>query len=780
MKTKLPLLVLVICHAIFSGVDGQQTLLVDFGANAGSNIYNTVQFPGWNNVTISPTLTYTNSGGHTGITLSSTPADSSNFSNYTCITGNAYTFNYGDRIYITWYNNTGMDITFNPLISFSDNDYPVDAPGEPQWFISNKYSDFYFLPGDTIRTIYDFTNNITCGPMVSASEGSWSVINICANTIVPGIILDKIYIGPADTTAPPSVQNLHVVSSDSKSITLAWDAVTDNSGGDGLLRYKIYENGLPFGFSDSSSFTAFALESGKQYSFSVTAIDLCRNESSSLAVVQASTSMYIEQTGLINPYLNLEYLGAFRLPDGGVNSDFSYMESDLAFYPLGDPGNSDAYSGSLFCAGNAVDRYVAEISIPVPVISATHNVNDLNVAVFLQDFTDIKSPNVPVIPFSWSKGPALEYMPTQAGQTQPYLYTCFGDYFQWNGERLKSFGASSLDFTNPNPIGGWYLGSETLYSEPNYMTTILFNFDMPAAINNHLLVAGGSRPGDVHHGPTLVAYSPWNDGTPLPGDDVHLSFTPLLMYDNDAGTNYLEGHSYGDLWSGGSWLSTESKQAVVIAGNKGRGDSWYGYDNGEPAFNVMFNVPTPVEPEDKGPRQSWFDALFLFYRPSDLQAVAVGNMLPYEPQPYAVLDLEPYLFYPNDETPYYGRKYHGPGGMTFDRQNGLIYMLEQNVTGIDTSVAIVHVWHVNSLVGINEHEQNNNYHISSFSGKITAESENSAEFTVDIFDITGKLFYSGNFSGAGEHSIPLNISNALCIVRITDKDNVITKKVFVK
>jgi hypothetical protein len=762
--------------AIVSG----QALLVNFGSNSGTNVYNTAQFSGWNNVTISSTTSYTAGSGVAGTTMLTVPTDSNQFSNFTCISGNARQFNYGERIILTWHNNTGADVTFNPLISFIDSDNPVNSPAEPQWFILGKLADYYFLDGDTIQTIYDITNATTCGPMIPASEGTWSRINVCANTIQSGIILDKIKIGQADTVAPGIPTNLTVVSSDENSASLSWDPVTDNSGGDGLFHYEIWENGQAFGLSDSASFTAYLLESGHNWHFSVRSVDNAGNKSGFSNIVTPSTSSFVPSSGILNPYTDLQYMGAFLLPTGGTGSDFGYMDTDLAFYQNGDPGNTDAWPGSLFLAGNATQRFVSEINIPVPVISAGHNVNDLNHAGFLQDFTDIRSPNQPVVLYSWSRGPALEYLPAQTGQTEGYLYTCFGDYYQWNGERLKSFGASRIDFSSPSPQGGWYLGSETPFSIPYYMTTITFNFSLPSAINGHLLVAGGSRPGDVHHGPTLMAYSPWNDGTPLPADNSHLSYTPLLMYDADAGTNRLNGYSYCDMWTGGAWATAGAEQAVVISGVKGRGLEWYGYDNGESTFNVMFNVPTPTEPEDHAPRQSHFDPMILFYDPADLLQVAAGTMQTYEPQPIAVLFVNQYLFYPNTNGPTYGQKFKGPGGMAFDRQHGLLYMIEQNATGIDTSEAIIHVWKINPLGAIKENVTPESFNVYSDGHIITVRCTESADAKIELFNLDGQLMYSGQMKNETQYSFSVNTATAICLIRITSQEKVQVNKLLLR
>ena len=93
---------------------------------------------------------------------------------------------------------------------------------------------------------------------------------------------------------------------------------------------------------------------------------------------------------------DLTYRGAFRLPDTHEMPEeeswnWSTWCSAMAYYPNGDPsGPSDGYPGSIFGVGNDLHQYVSEIDIPVPVVSAGKNLDDLNRAQTLQVFADIR------------------------------------------------------------------------------------------------------------------------------------------------------------------------------------------------------------------------------------------------------------------------------------------------------------------------------------------------------------------------------------------------------
>jgi len=776
MKTTITtlLLILLVNFSVFS-----QVLLVDYGLNAASNIYNTAIFPGWNNVSLSSTTHYTSSGGVSGTCMTS--AQASPFSNYTCISGNPRNFVRGQRIFLTWYNSSSNPLDFNPLISFTDNNNPVNTAGQPLWFIVGKYDNYWIDPGQTLVTYYDITDATDAGEIFPMSQGTYSLLNVCVNTTEPGLILDKIEIGLADTVAPSVPQNLQISQTTSNSKRLSWSSANDNPGGDGMSHYDIFVNNLHFGVSQTNQFTAHLLESGKNYTFQVRAVDNNRNFSVLSNTVNGSTTAAGYGWHLFDPQEHITYKGAFRLPDGGVGSDFNYMDGDPAYYPDGNPTNTDAYPGSLFIAGDATHRYVAEISIPEPVISPATNLNDLNQATFLQNFANVVSPNVQYAAWGWKKGPALEYLPAQSGQTQGYLYTCFGEYYAWDGERFNSFGACNTTLSSPSPAGGWIIGPQgDGMQAPHYMTFISFLFASPYQINGHLLIAGGSRPGNLHNGPTLVAYSPWNDGTPLPGNNTLLSYTPLLMYDDDFGTNHLNGYSYCDYWYGGQWIRTGNRQSVVISGMKARGRAWYGYNNGESTFNVMMNVPTPDEPEDHGPRQSFAQAMLLFYNPQDLIDVATGIQNTWEPQPYAVLDLNDYFYYPNNYDPDYIYRYKGAGGMAYDRERGTLYVTERGVTGNDNTVAIVHVWQINHEASCEESASQDNikvYYSQGYMNIISDEILKNA--TVQVFDISGKLMTLFEIKNSNCANFAFSASEGVYIVNLKTEKFVKTTKLII-
>ncbi|HQN29348.1 MAG TPA: hypothetical protein PLT43_12315, partial [Mesotoga sp.] len=95
-------------------------------------------------------------------------------------------------------------------------------------------------------------------------------------------------------------------------------------------------------------------------------------------------------TGRIMPE-DFEYLGAFLVPqwiDGTPDAEsWEWGGMSMTYDPSGDPkGKKDGFPGSIYGTGHDVWNLVSEIDIPVPVISPTRSISDLNTARTLQPF----------------------------------------------------------------------------------------------------------------------------------------------------------------------------------------------------------------------------------------------------------------------------------------------------------------------------------------------------------------------------------------------------------
>jgi hypothetical protein len=307
------------------------------------------------------------------------------------------------------------------------------------------------------------------------------------------------------------------------------------------------------------------------------------------------------------------------------------------------------------------------------------------------------------------------------------IHIGWGQHFQEDAEdRVATHGWFNPTLSTPNMRGTWFIGDQSPYSVNGYM------LEIPAAwadqyAQSRYLGAGRFKDGGWSGmGPALFAYRPWIDsaGTPSPSD-THLQETVLLLYEKSTNTENIEralnGYQHPDEWEGGAWITTASgKTGVLFAGNKGTGAKyWYGFIN--PAgpdvpcpyaeFIGQFTVcrladgtPCPAQDlvecnghtSERGWWSSRFTAQFILYDPADLARVANGQAQPWQPQPYAVVDIESRLFHnpAGVEQELLGsgvQRRYKIGDVTFDRANGLLYVLELFA---DEAKPVVHVWRV--------------------------------------------------------------------------------------
>jgi len=392
--------------------------------------------------------------------------------------------------------------------------------------------------------------------------------------------------------------------------------------------------------------------------------------------------------GRIQPR-DLVYQGAFRLPDGPEEFAWLWSGQGLTYYPGGDSkGPDDGYPGSLFGIGHDWHQHVSEVSIPKPVVSKAKNLAELNTAGTLQPFADIRGK---LFPGDLEQARCdIEYLPPQGEQRTGKLYFCWGPHMA-DTETVPSHGMCELTLKDPQPAGLWKLGD--LW---NYVTTdYIFAIDKAWADRHSpglLLATGRFRDGGQGSmGPPLFAYGPWNEGNP-PAPGAKLKAVTLLRYSSiyDAQNEGAEPHKmkdyhHSDDWAGGAWVTAGGKSAVVFVGTKGRGKCWYGFANGVvwPEEGPWPEVP-PAPNDQRGWWSSEFVARMVFYDPADLAAVVAGKKQPWEPQPYATMDLEPLLW---SKVP--GKRMRKVGAAAFDRQRGRLFVVELRA---DEDKSLIHVW----------------------------------------------------------------------------------------
>jgi hypothetical protein len=434
-------------------------------------------------------------------------------------------------------------------------------------------------------------------------------------------------------------------------------------------------------------------------------------------------------SGLVQPS-DLAYAGAFRLPGGDTPPQtFAYGGNAMTFNPDGDPSNSDAYPGSLFVMGHDRMAYgglpdgsqVAEVSIPVP--GRASDPADLPQAGFIQGFYDVTAgffTQLEEIPKA-----GMQYL--NHPDTGPKIHLCWGQHLQ--PQDLPSHAWFDATLATPNTRGVWFIGDHNLYSTNGYM------FDIPAAwadahAQGRYLATGRFRDGGQGGmGPALFAYRPWLAGGSAPGSGTRLAETTLLLYENAYNTDdfvrNMNGYQHADEWEGGAWITTPSgKTAVLFAGTKSTGTKhWYGYINARgPEYPCVdahvtdyvtcrMTDGSSCPPEDfsgccdeaqgtcvtgRGWWSTSFDAQFILYDPADLARVAAGEIEPWEPQPYASLDVDDHLYLDPPAWDVYVlgmgvQRRNRIGAAAYDRDNGLFYVLELYAEG---GKPVVHVWRI--------------------------------------------------------------------------------------
>jgi hypothetical protein len=375
---------------------------------------------------------------------------------------------------------------------------------------------------------------------------------------------------------------------------------------------------------------------------------------------------------------DLVYRGAFRLPDLGTGLGWEWSGAALTYFPDGDPhGADDGFPGSLFGTGHDWYQEVSEISIPVPVISPEKKLDALNIATTLQELADLTDGLFGELEIPRA---GLEYLPAQGSQITGKLYFARAAHMG-EGDTLPTHGWCELTIADSASAGLWRIGDWPNYVTGDYLFAVPRSWADRHTPGQYLVTGRFRDGGQSAQGPALFTIGPWNHGNPPPHGTT-LAATPLLIYPAyPAEQDVYPDYHHSDEWTGGAWLTAGTRSAVVLAGSKGIGDCWYGCSDGR-----VWEPPYPDDCDDRGWWSTTFDPQIIFYDPADLAAVADGSAEPWSPQPYARLSLEEQLFHRLPD-PHKERL----GAVAYDRDNGLLYVLEPLV---DNDRPIVHVWQI--------------------------------------------------------------------------------------
>ncbi len=244
----------------WGSVSGEtEILMADFGGTASENVFG---ISGWNTVIKDVYTGYRNCGpGGTTVTVGSAGTY-----DYQGVTGQPRTFAAGERIAVTWYNNSDATVTFTPKISFDDPDRRAMG----------------------ITGIWHSMSGVTAGPRETAqsffeldadSEGTYGIVNVNVNYANHEILIcDKIgLIIPGTDTEPPSApQNLRAEIIFGLHILLMWDTSSDSTA---VAGYRTYGgDGAEIGDTADTQYMIADAGPGT-HTYTVTAYDVSGNES---------------------------------------------------------------------------------------------------------------------------------------------------------------------------------------------------------------------------------------------------------------------------------------------------------------------------------------------------------------------------------------------------------------------------------------------------------------------------------------------------------------------
>ncbi|MDZ4814044.1 MAG: glycosyl hydrolase family 18 protein [Pseudomonadota bacterium] len=123
----------------------------------------------------------------------------------------------------------------------------------------------------------------------ATDNGSASTTSATVNITVNG--------GGTDTTPPGVPSGLNSPSLTSSSISLSWNASSDNAGGSGVAGYDVYRDGALVGSPAGTSFTNSGLTAATNYAYRVRARDNAGNASAQSGAITARTRDIDPPTG---------------------------------------------------------------------------------------------------------------------------------------------------------------------------------------------------------------------------------------------------------------------------------------------------------------------------------------------------------------------------------------------------------------------------------------------------------------------------------------------------
>jgi chitodextrinase len=122
----------------------------------------------------------------------------------------------------------------------------------------------------------------------TASNGAHTLAAVARDAAGNSTTSTSITVTVSNDTTPPTTPTSLVASNiTTSSVTISWNASTDNVG---VAGYRVYRNGSQIGTTSSTSFTDSGLSSGTSYSYNVAAFDAAGNTSAQSAGLSVTTT----------------------------------------------------------------------------------------------------------------------------------------------------------------------------------------------------------------------------------------------------------------------------------------------------------------------------------------------------------------------------------------------------------------------------------------------------------------------------------------------------------
>jgi len=325
---------------------------------------------------------------------------------------------------------------------------------------------------------------------------------------------------------------------------------------------------------------------------------------------------------------DLTYRGAFLVPSvewSGNDDDparFGFGGNVTAFNPYGDPNNEDDFAGSMFMTGFVRNPHVAEISIPTPE-PHDGSTTGLPVAEFLQPFAEITGGRAETLIGSEDVGGLGEYriggLEVVDGPGGRRLHWTAWQWFDVSDHDNPGHGHSSLDLSNPDPEGPWYLGDLEGYTTAGYVFSVPQDVADDSLGGRELIAGFHEKEPDassMSQGSPFVAFSPPDTAAA----EARIA-DPLELANYRFPDEQVDGFSETGRMPGAAWVSTtDGRSAVVTVGNENQ-------------------LETGDCTSEEQPPLDFYGPKLTFYDTSDLAAVAAGSGAAHEVAPY--LDWDP-------------------------------------------------------------------------------------------------------------------------------------------